>query len=195
MKTISLKDNNLIIKIPYDIGLVNLIKTSFSPRFWDSNLKVWKAPINGKNVLATYSLTTYHQFIVSPEAIQEIEKYKNIFDEQKKVAEVKIAASKAIEANIEIPNLKGELYPFQKAGVQFIENTIYRHWTPENEISEINDFDIGIMPLVNDEWSSGKCGAKLLQYMAAGIPAVVSPVGVNKEIIQELLGFLSYLSC
>lgn len=123
MKTISLKDNNIIIKIPYDIGLVNLIKTSFSPRFWDSNLKAWKAPINEKNILATYSLATYNEFIISPEAMIEIEKYKTIFEEQKKIAEVKIAASKAIEANIEIPNLKGNLFPFQKAGVQFIENT------------------------------------------------------------------------
>ena len=124
MKTIKIINNQLIIQIPYDIGLVNLIKTSFSPRFWDSNLKVWKAPVNEKNILATYSLTTYHQFIVSPETIQEIEKYKTIFDEQRKVADVKIAASKAIDANIEIPSsLKGELFPFQKAGVQFIENT------------------------------------------------------------------------
>lgn len=124
MKTIKIINNQLIIQIPYDIGLVNLIKTSFSPRFWDSNMKTWKAPINEKNILATYSLATYHQFIVSPETIQEIEKYKTIFDEQRKVADVKIAASKAIDANIEIPSsLKGELFPFQKAGVQFIENT------------------------------------------------------------------------
>lgn len=122
MKTIKIINNQLVIQIPYDIGLVNLIKTSFSPRFWDSNIKAWKAPVNEKNILAAYSLATYHDFIIFPEAIQEIEKYKIIFDEQRKVADVRIAASKAIEANIEIPNLKGELFPFQKAGVQFIEN-------------------------------------------------------------------------
>jgi glycosyltransferase involved in cell wall biosynthesis len=51
--------------------------------------------------------------------------------------------------------------------------------------------DIGIMPLVDDEFQRGKCGLKLLQYMAAGLPTIGSPVGVNAEIIDEpLTGFL-----
>ena len=123
MKTITIKDNKLIIKIPYDIGLVNLVKTSFNNRKWNSVAKVWECLINEKNILSVYNLNTYYEFTIFPEAMVEIEKYKDIFEEQKKVAEVKIAQSKAIDANIEIPNLKGELFPFQKAGVQFIENT------------------------------------------------------------------------
>lgn len=56
-----------------------------------------------------------------------------------------------------------------------------------NETSEINDLlkiNIGIMPLPQDAWSEGKCGFKLIQYLALGIPAVASPVGVNKQIID-----------
>lgn len=58
-------------------------------------------------------------------------------------------------------------------------------WNRKEEIEQLNKIDIGIMPLVDDEWSKGKCGFKALQYMAIGKPTVVSPVGVNTEIVKE----------
>ncbi len=58
-------------------------------------------------------------------------------------------------------------------------------WRLDEELKAISAFDIGIMPLPDDEYSKGKCGFKLLQYMALGIPGVASPVGVNSEIIQD----------
>jgi glycosyltransferase involved in cell wall biosynthesis len=58
-------------------------------------------------------------------------------------------------------------------------------WNAATEIEDLRTIDIGLMPLPNDEWVRGKCGLKGLQYMALGIPTVMSPVGVNGEIIQH----------
>lgn len=58
-------------------------------------------------------------------------------------------------------------------------------WSEETEVDSIQRFDIGIMPLEDSPWSRGKCGYKLIQYMACGLPVVASPVGVNRQIVIE----------
>lgn len=61
----------------------------------------------------------------------------------------------------------------------------YLPWNKATEITDLATFNIGVMPLNETPWSKGKCGFKALQYMALGIAPVISPVGVNTDIVSD----------
>jgi glycosyltransferase involved in cell wall biosynthesis len=62
---------------------------------------------------------------------------------------------------------------------------IKKKWSAETEEKDLKSFDIGIMPLTDDLWSRGKCGLKILQYFSVGVPAVCTPVGINRDIVHD----------
>lgn len=58
-------------------------------------------------------------------------------------------------------------------------------WTEDSEAENIRDCDVGVMPLLDSPWERGKCGYKLIQYMACGLPVVASAVGANLDIVEH----------
>lgn len=76
---------------------------------------------------------------------------------------------RVIGANVRLPELEVRCVP----------------WVARTEVEDLRPIDVGLMPLADDQWSLSKCGMKALQYMALGIPPVVSPVGANEEIVRD----------
>jgi len=81
-----------------------------------------------------------------------------------------------------------------KVYFKLIGEPSYRHdalgiqgvpWLSETEAEDLSELDVGIMPLPDTPWTRGKCAMKGLQYMALGIATVLSPVGMNKDVIAE----------
>jgi glycosyltransferase involved in cell wall biosynthesis len=80
----------------------------------------------------------------------------------------------------------GNVQPFSDVPVEILP------WSEEMERRLSEKFDVGVMPLVDGPFERGKCGYKLIQYMASGLPVVASPVGVNQEIVEP--GVNGYLA-
>ena len=100
-------------------------------------------------------------------------------DTEKYLLSIKGVLKKIINskvASLTVIGIDGNIFDFPVKSVVWKEST---------ESSEISQFDIGIMPLSHNPFERGKCGYKLIQYMACGIPVIASPVGMNKDIVNH----------
>lgn len=74
---------------------------------------------------------------------------------------------------------------------RLLNDVEFIRWSPENELSQLQDISIGIMPLPDDGYTRGKCGFKLLQYMSCKVVPIASAIGFNREVITHGVdGFL-----
>jgi glycosyltransferase involved in cell wall biosynthesis len=92
-----------------------------------------------------------------------------------------VAREYRFELRIVVPDVAG-LREVDLRGVQ----VVHHPWIPARETDQLREFDIGLMPLFpNQEWDIYKCGLKLIQYLAVGVPGIAAPVGVNTEILDD----------
>jgi glycosyltransferase involved in cell wall biosynthesis len=89
-----------------------------------------------------------------------------------------------VELRSKFPHVDMKIVSDSFQGMESLRG-IQKVWKEAEEVQDLQSFDIGIMPLPDDPWTRGKCGFKLLQYQAVGLPTVCSAVGVNREIVAE----------
>ncbi len=166
------------------------------------NIQHAHAVIVGNNFLANYAKqynnnvtiipttidTDFHKPIKTETILNKTQTNKIVIGWSGSISTIKhfeIAIPALIEVQKKYPN-KIEIHVIGQGNYLHPEiKTIFKNWAPDTETENLNCFDIGIMPLPNDEWVKGKCGLKGLSYMACGIATIMSNVGVNSQIIQH----------
>ena len=152
--------------------------------------------IAGNDYLADYA-RQFNQSVKVIQTVIDTDKYRKVAVEKDDVITIGWTGSITTikHLGIAVPVLKrirekyGDKVRFVVSGdEQYVNEELGikgTAWSSEKENEIVSHFDIGIMPLPDDEWSKGKCGLKGLQCMALEVPVVMSPVGVNNTIVRD----------
>lgn len=95
---------------------------------------------------------------------------------------IEMALNRVIESylNVQLLVICDRVPVFRRLALNRVK---FLHWSEQTELENLQTMDIGIMPLEDSPWTRGKCSFKMLQYMSCGLPVVVSPVGMNAEVL------------
>jgi glycosyltransferase involved in cell wall biosynthesis len=156
----------------------------------------WKVSC-GNRYLQEYALQFNPNAIVNPTTIDTEHLHNQVKDQVEKDGPVVIgwtgthSTLKYLEPLVPVLRQLEEKHEFKfsvisnQAPAFSLRSLVFKPWRKETEIADLLRFNVGVMPLQEDPWAKGKCGFKALQYMALGIPALVSPVGMNTEVVDH----------
>ncbi len=200
-KIISILNKNIIFDFDDAIFLVPPQRHNFIYKFRCTNnikeiIKMSKYVIAGNEYLKSYALEFNRQVSVIPTAI-DTNKFCLKSKRFHRPDKITIGWIGTMHTLFYLENIK-EVFKHLAASFNIclscvgVENftiegveVINKPWSIVREIADLQEFDIGVAPLLDDRWGKGKCGLKALQYMSCGIPVICSNAGVFKEIIQD----------